>query len=194
MRSAKPWGMDDRAQAQRRARAAHRRQTARLTRAFERDPATGALRRGRVERVPRGLTLWLPKFLPSPNQWHWASWQTKARVKRAWEDLIRVTATDASAAGAASAGRTTPAGALGWIAPPGLVDIAISRHVISAAHFIRDDDNLAFAAKPLVDCLVHAGFLRGDSRDEIRRACLQERSRDGQPWTVVAITVPEEET
>ena len=190
-----PTGVDGRQLARAIGRATYRRQVGRLTRAFERDPKTGEIRCGRVERVARGVTLVLPKLLPSPNQWLWKPWQAKLRITAAWDDLIRVTAIDSSRAGARLARYTTPAGAVGWIAPPApiVADVVVTRQVTTAAHFIRDDDNLPFAAKPLIDCLVSAGFLRGDSRQEIRRQCDQVVSPDGQPWTVVAITVSEGE-
>jgi hypothetical protein len=175
-----------------RARATRRRASVRLTTAFSRDPQTGAIRRGRVERVAFGLRLYLPKFLPSPNQWHWAPWWQKSRIKAAWAELIRVTAIDNSSAGTRLAALTTPAGALGWMAPPVRARVVITRQVATGRKFIHDDDNLAFAAKPLLDCIVQAGFLRGDSREDVDRRCDQVVSADGLDWTVVAITVPED--
>ncbi|MGE0363027.1 MAG: hypothetical protein AB7R67_20100 [Vicinamibacterales bacterium] len=193
-RRAIPTGVDHRRLAGLVAKARYHRQTGRLTTVVERDPTTGQVRLGRVERVPRGITLVLPKLLPSPNQWHWKPWYVKRGIKAAWDALIRLTATDHSAAGRRLAMATTPAGALGWMAPPAplLARVVVTRQVAHAGQFIADDDNLHFAAKPLIDCLVDAGFLRGDSRREIDRVTDQAVSPDGQPWTVIAITVPEE--
>jgi hypothetical protein len=174
-------------------RAARRRQQTRMEAAVTRD-AAGQVRRGRVERQAFGITLHLPKFLPSPNQWHWAPWWRKARIKAAWVEVIRVTAIDNSHAGTRLAALSTPAGALGWMAPPAPVRarVAITRQVATAQKLIHDDDNLSFAAKPLLDCVVEAGFLRGDSREEIDRHYDQVVSPDGLDWTVITITVPEE--
>jgi hypothetical protein len=188
-------GIDPAKLRQLQARAKRRRASVRLTSAIARDPQTGTIRRGRVEREAFGIRLYLPKFLPSPNQWHWAPWWQKSRIKAAWVEVIRVTAIDNSAAGTRLAALSTPAGALGWMAPPPPVRarVDITRQVATAQKLIRDDDNLSFAAKPLLDCIVQAGFLRGDSREEIDRHYDQVVSPDGLDWTVIAITVPEDQ-
>jgi hypothetical protein len=174
-------------------RAAHRKRVVAMETGVARDPRTGALRRGRVERVAFGVTLHLPKRLPTPNRWLKLHWSTYARIKSAWAEVIRLAVLDSSSAGHRLALRTTLAGAMGWIAPPVRARVRITRIVRHRRHFITDPDNRRFAGKALVDCLVDAGFLRDDSEDHIDLHVDQEVSTDGLDWTVVAITVPEDE-
>lgn len=64
----------------------------------------------------------------------------------------------------------------------------VIRQVKFAGHFIRDDDNLRFAVKPLNDALKRIGLLYDDSRDWLEQPMpLQEVSRDRLARTIVRI-------
>lgn len=162
------------------------RETQRLTDAFSRDPRTGVVRRGTVQCDGAALTLRLPKRLESPNKWLWVHHQIKGRAKKAWATLIAVTTCDAIARPTRAAFET-PAAAFGWASPDQRVRVTVRRLVARRSHFITDDDNLAFAGKGLIDCVVQAGFLRDDSRDAIALQVEQVVSPDGLPWTEIEI-------
>lgn len=162
------------------------RERQRLTEAFSRDPRTGVVRRGAVTFDAAVLTLRLPKRLESPNKWLWVHHQVKGRAKKAWATLIAVTTCDAIARPTRAAFET-PAAAFGWAAPDQRVQVTVRRLVARRSHFITDDDNLAFAGKGLMDCIVQAGFLRDDSREAIALQVEQAVSPDGQPWTEIEI-------
>lgn len=174
------------------ARAARQRKRRRLETGVSRDPQTGQVRRGRIERRAFGVTLHLPKRLEHGNDSDRVHWSRRYRMKAAWSELIQLAAYDSSAAGVRLARQTTPAGAMGWIPPPGRALVVFTRLVPNEQHFVRDVDNLWWGGKALADCLVQAGFLRDDSMEVIDRRFAQAVSRDGLDWTVVAITVPEE--
>lgn len=187
------------------------RQHRRLTDTVTRDPRTGQVRRGAIVvssaalcRCPalvchvhpssktcgmrvagRSITLRLPKRLEPPNVWLWAGWPTKRRAKRAWAALITRTACE-------QLGRLTiadlasPASALGWTVPTVRARVDVVRHV-ARGRGITDPDNLTFAAKGLLDCLVQAGFLRDDKATDIDLRVAQVPSVDGLDLTVVTI-------
>lgn len=163
------------------------RERQRLTEAFSRDPRTGVVRRGAVQFDGAVLTLRLPKRLESPNKWLWVHHQVKGRAKKAWATLIAVTTCDAIARPTRAVIGQTPAAAFGWAAPKQRVRVTVRRLVARRSHFITDDDNLAFAGKGLMDCVVQAGFLRDDHRDAIALQVEQGVSPDGQPWTEIEI-------
>jgi hypothetical protein len=172
-------------------RADRRRLNMRLEAGIVIDPVTRMIRKGRIERRPFGVTLHLPKPLPSPNRWLRAHWRTQQRVSAAWAECIQLAALDSCPAGRPMALRTTPAGAVGWLAPPMRVRVVITKLERQPRHFITDADNLKFAGKKLLDCLVRAGFLRDDSERHIDLAVEQALTRDGLVWTVVDIAAPE---
>lgn len=167
------------------------RERQRLMASVERDPETGVVRRGRIERRAFGITLHLPKRLESPNKWLWTSWQVKKRIVDAWALVIRQAVIDTPCLDAAAAVRVSPAAGAGWMAPPMRVRVEVQRLVPSARHFISDTThNLAFASKGVVDCVVKAGFLRDDSDRHIDLVCTQAVSPDRLDWTVIDIAAP----
>lgn len=171
------------------------RERERLMASVVRDPKTGVVRRGRVERRAFGLTLHLPKRLESPNKWLWTSWQVKKRIVDAWALVIRQAVLDTPGVDAAAAVRVSPAGGAGWMAPPVRVRVDVQRLVPSTRHFITDTThNLLFASKGVIDCVVKAGFLRDDSDRHIDLHSTQAVSPDGLDWTVITLTAPEPES
>jgi hypothetical protein len=66
--------------------------------------------------------------------------------------------------------------------------VEVERHVPSARNFIRDDDNLRFSVKPLLDALKRQGYIKNDSRKWLEQPTpTQHVSADGKDWTVVRI-------
>lgn len=177
-------------------RAATRRRSAaksraRLLASVGRDPKTGLLRRGCVERRAFQVAIRLPKRLESPNRWLWTSWQVKKRAVDAWATAIRRAVLETAGSDAAATVRVSPAAGVGWTAPPVKVRVDCERLVPSTRHFITDTThNLNFASKGVVDCVVKAGFLRDDSDRHIDLHCTQAVSPDGLDWTVITITAP----
>jgi len=140
------------------------------------------------------LELLVPRRLLSPNATRGFHWSVRAREAIAWEHAI--------------AG-TWPAEAASWILAPREPKelfrrgrrlylrrekerrtVSIVRRVPSRRNFILDDDNLTFAAKPVLDALVRLGLLTDDSRIWTRLAPVtQEVSGDGTDWTVIRLGV-----
>jgi hypothetical protein len=163
----------------------------RLLASVSRDPRTGLLRRGRVERRAFEVAIRLPKRLESPNRWLWTSWMVKKRAVDAWAQAIRQAVLDTPGVDWVAATQVSPAASVGWLAPPVKVRVTVDRLVPSPRHLIKDSvHNLAFASKGVVDCVVKAGFLRDDSDQHIELVCTQAVSPDGLDWTVITITAP----
>lgn len=154
------------------------------------DPKTGQRRRGRVERAAFTVALHLPKRLESANRWLWTHWRTKHRVSLAWAQVIVNAVLDTPGVNQGMAVRGTPAGAVGWMAPPMRVRVDVQRLVPGPRHLIADRANLDFASKAVIDCVVKAGFLRDDSDEHIDLHSAQAVSADGLDWTVITITGP----
>jgi len=73
------------------------------------------------------------------------------------------------------------------------VRVAVAREVPSGRNFIRDDDNLRFCVKPLLDALKRLGFIRNDSRKWIELPTPEQRiSTDGHYWTEVILSTIDE--
>jgi len=143
---------------------------------------------------PSNLTLRIPRELVSPNQWNGRHWRVKHRISQEWEKEIAVAVLMAVGVtgrrvglGAALEGFMGPRKATGYLAPR--MRVAVTREVPSGRNFIRDDDNLRFCVKPLLDALKRQGYIRNDSRKWIDLPTPEQRiSPDGKHWTTVTIT------
>lgn len=143
---------------------------------------------------PSNVTLRVPRALASPNTWNGRHWRVKHRISQDWETAIGAATVDLyQAAGqrvglvAAVCGMSGPKWALGYEA--GRMRVAITREVPSGRNFIRDDDNLRFSVKPLLDALKRLGYIRNDSRKWIELPTPEQRiSTDGKYWTEITIT------
>ena len=102
------------------------------------------------------LTLKIPRRLESPNTWNGRHWRVKHQISRNWENEIGWAAVEAKL------GRRVARRGVGgellmdWAVSrlgvePGRVRVVVERHVPSGRNFIRDDDNLRFCVKPLLD-------------------------------------------
>lgn len=66
--------------------------------------------------------------------------------------------------------------------------VTIERQVPSGHNFIRDDDNMRFSVKPLLDALKRQGYIKNDSRKWLDHPTpTQVVSADGRDWTIVRI-------
>lgn len=132
--------------------------------------------------------------LPSANATMWAHWRVKKREREDWEAAL-------NGAAQAYAGVTTNAGlqlvkrSLSLFLNPGEKvrrRVVVSRFVKHRREFCRDDMNLDFSHKHLVDAMKLIGMLYDDNRKwaDIPKPT-EAVSPDGQAWTVIEIqTVP----
>lgn len=121
------------------------------------------------------LVLRIPRRLESPNKSRGGHWRVRHRLSKDWErDLgwARVTA------------KIAPDICLAT----GKTRVTVERHVPSGRNFIRDDDNLMFATKPVRDALKRLGYIKGDSRVWLEHPLpTQHVSADGTDYTIVTI-------
>jgi len=148
---------------------------------------------------PANVTLRVQRELVSPNRWQGRHWRIKHRISQDWEKEIGAATLDvycrsgetlnwAAALGAACG----PKRMTGYEA--GRVRVAVTREVPSGRNFIRDDDNLRFCVKPLLDALKRLGYIKNDSRKWIELSTpVQTISNDGQYWTEIQITRGDQE-
>lgn len=134
------------------------------------------------------LELRIPRRLESPNIWNGRHWRVKHRITQEWEKEICCAARFSSRA--ALAHWQTH----GHAAAERKARIEVERHVPSGRNFIRDDDNLRFSVKPLLDALKRQGYIRNDSRMWLEHPTpTQHVSADGKDWTVIRIAPAEKE-
>lgn len=140
------------------------------------------------------LELRIPRRLESPNIWNGRHWRVKHRISQEWEKEIGY--------GVADQFKVEHGGIDFWtvlaaIVGPrkwagievGRMRVTVERHVPSPKNFIRDDDNLRFCVKPLLDALKRQGWIKNDSRKWLDHPTpTQHVSADGKDWTVVVIT------
>lgn len=137
------------------------------------------------------LRLRMPRELVSPNRWQGRHWRVKHRLSQEWEKAIGYAFYE-QIAGAPRDFGTALGCAIGPRKWEGLVvgkmRLRVERHVPSARRFIRDDDNLRFSVKPLLDALKRQGYIRNDSRKWLEHDTPTQRvSDDGQCWTIIEL-------
>lgn len=137
------------------------------------------------------MTLKIPRRLESPNTWNGRHWRVKHQISQVWEQAVW--AEDARKANArgvvAVLSRMNAIPALKRNPESiGRVRVTVERQVASERNFIRDDDNLRFAVKPLLDALRRLGHIRDDSRKWLEHPTpTQSVSPDGKDYTIVTI-------
>jgi Holliday junction resolvase RusA-like endonuclease len=121
------------------------------------------------------LTLRIQRELVSPNQWNGRHWRVKHRISQEWEQELGWMA-------------------LQWlreqreIAATSRMRLTVTREVPSGRNYIRDDDNLRFCVKPLLDAVKRLGLIKNDSRKWLELPVPEQRvSLDGQHWTQIKI-------
>lgn len=143
-------------------------------------------REGRIEfRIQRALR--------SPNEYLGMHWREKHRERKAWEAHLTnaIVASEGIPAARALLG---PGAALSHCVGQCSVRrrIEVIRLAPSKRNFVRDDDNLRFAVKPLLDALKRVGLIKDDRRQWIDLPLpTQEVSTDRTFWTWIAIDAPE---
>lgn len=143
-----------------------------------------------------GMTLRIPRELVSPNKWNGRHWRVKHRISQDWQQEIdwAVIVMQTQAFGA-KAGESV-LGLKQWAAGrqiempvPQRMRVTVVREVPSGRNFIRDDDNLRFSVKPLLDALKRGGYIKNDSRKWIELPMPEQTiSLDGKFWTVIALS------
>lgn len=131
----------------------------------------------------------IPRRLESPNSWNGRHWRVKHRISQEWEKEIWTSLAQRTGA------RSVIEVLVCMNAMPELkrnalqkMRVEVERHVPSARNFIRDDDNLRFSVKPLLDALKRQGYIKNDSRKWLEHPTpTQHVSKDGKDWTVVRI-------
>lgn len=138
------------------------------------------------------LVLHLRRELKSPNTWNGRHWRFKHRESQEWEQFVWV-ALAKMARAKDVIGVLTVMNAL----PPRRVcaekrRVTITRQVPSSRNFIRDDDNLRFAVKPLNDALKRLGLIHDDNRKWLEQPMPVQEVSPTKGWaTVVQIEAVE---
>lgn len=135
------------------------------------------------------MRLEIPRELKSPNRWNGRHWRYKHRESQDWERAVWVEIAQRSGAKSVvqvlQCMNAIPAVRVGVQTKQ---RVAVTRIVPSSRNFIRDDDNLRFSVKPLLDALKRLGLIRDDSRKWIDLPTPEQRvSTKGQWRTVIEI-------
>jgi len=139
------------------------------------------------------LEIVVPKRLESPNVTRGYHWRRRHRETMAWQGLIHGHAPRMRPLWSVE---TNPRLAYDDRGRPYLKTdriperrrVTITRLVPSRRNFIRDDDNLRFAAKPVNDALKRLGFLYDDTRTWLEQpAPVQTVDPQGRDLTVIRI-------
>jgi hypothetical protein len=135
--------------------------------------------------VSQGLVLRIPRRLDSPNVWQGRHWRVKHEISQEWQRGIGDAVYAAIGYKEALMCSIGPR-RLGVVMPK--MRVTVERHVPSGRNFIRDDDNLRFCVKPLLDALKRQGYIKNDSRKWLEHPTpTQHVSADGKDWTVITI-------
>lgn len=140
------------------------------------------------------LELVLPKKLESPNKTRGHHWRIRARETKWWETLVRVAGAqipDLKDWSVIVRTETRMERGKWRIVEERRKErrrVTVIRQVKNRQHFILDDDNLQFSAKPLNDALRRLGLVYDDRRTwMVQPMPLQEVSPDGVARTIVRI-------
>ncbi len=131
----------------------------------------------------------IQRVLKSPNVTLGAHWRVKYRERQQWQAHL-LNALVLSLGTVHAQRLLRPAVAL-----PGCTGgcrdrrrVEVTRFAPSRRHFVRDDDNLRFAVKPVLDALKQLGLIRDDHRKWLDLALpTQDLSNDKTWWTWIAI-------
>jgi hypothetical protein len=126
------------------------------------------------------IDLTVARELKSPNKWQGRHWRYKHRESQDWEVALW-----------AAIGAVAGCGSVRKPSERRLQErrrVSVVRQVPSLRNFIRDDDNLRFATKPLNDALKRLGLIHDDSRKWLEQVTpTQEVSSDGKYYTRIVI-------
>lgn len=138
----------------------------------------------------------IQKILRSPNEYLGMHWREKHRERKAWEAALTNAIVISQGVPAARA-LLGPGAALRDCVGACRVRrrVEVIRLAPSRRNFVRDDDNLRFAVKPLLDALKRVGLIKDDRRQWIDLPVpTQDVSPDGCFWTWIALTAAEAAT
>lgn len=130
----------------------------------------------------------IKRELRSPNRsgFAWMRRREREEWRRAITNAVAIYAGVTTAAGVQMVKRT-----LSLFVPAGVKErrrVVITRLAPSTRRFIRDDDNLNYASKQLLDELKVAGIIYEDRREYLERPMpTQAVSEDKEFWTVLEI-------
>jgi hypothetical protein len=135
----------------------------------------------------------IQRKLRSPNELLGRHWREKSRERKLWQASMENALIDAIGVTRAQA-LLAPGAAL--VGCHGMCttrrQVEVTRFAPRPRNFLRDDDNLRFAAKSLVDALKHLGLIRDDHRKWCELAIpTQAVSDDGAFWTWVVVDAVE---
>lgn len=124
------------------------------------------------------IDLTIDRELLSPNKWQGRHWSFKSRDTKDWEMLLMCACVKRDRR-------------FMFHRDP-LVGfrrrVTVTRMVPGKRNYIRDDDNLRFAVKPLNDALKRLGLIYDDSRRYLEQTLpTQEVSTDGKYYTRILI-------
>ena len=124
------------------------------------------------------MSLTIERELLSPNKWQGRHWSFKSRDTKDWEALVMCECVRQDRRFQFKRDPVVPFRRR----------VTIERLVPSKRNFIRDDDNLRFATKPLNDALKRLGLIYDDSRAWLEQTLpAQEVSTDGKYYTRILI-------
>lgn len=141
-----------------------------------------------VRRHDDRLEFWCAERLKSPNKVV-GRWQRKAETDR-WERLLaHAVGPNWGASWSLVIGtHTTKTGKQRRTYAEERRSVDIQLHYPSRRNFLKDDDNLAFTRKPLLDAMKKVGLICDDAREWVDCAMpTQHVSDDGRFWTVVIV-------
>lgn len=137
-----------------------------------------------------GLAFQIQRELRSPNRFLGMHWREKYRERKRWQAALTNAVVESLGLPAAQQ-RLSPASGL-----PGATGVrthirqrvTLERQAPSRRRFVRDDDNLRFAIKPILDALKQLELIFDDRRTWIELVePTQAVSADGTFWTHLTI-------
>jgi len=138
--------------------------------------------RGQVEQIgtsrlllePRTIEITVPVPTNSPNEWVWKHWSKYSDIKKGW--LKRLHAATIHYCGVGKFGH-----------PVENASLTIERLGIREL----DEDNLTGGVKPVIDSLIHLGFLANDTPDVIQTMDVYQTHVDSKAAQGTRITLIE---
>lgn len=125
------------------------------------------------------MTLRIPRELRSPNAWMWKHWRIKQRERSEWEAELMVACV-----------KRDRYHSFGTRIVPFRSRVTVTRIVPSRRNFIKDDDNLRFAVKPLNDALKRKGLIYEDSRNYLEQPMPTQEVGPGYETVIVIEAIP----
>ena len=137
------------------------------------------------------MTLRIPRELRSPNAWMWKHWRIKQRERATWEkDIAMSLLTDEGKRNLFAVLQVMNAIPASTRVCDERRKVTVTRIVPSARNFIRDDDNLRFAVKPVNDALKRLGLVKDDNRKWMEQPMPTQAVGPGYETVIVIEAIP----